>query len=40
VDERASDVFGDATIPVLADGIKWGGTIPNGKLSNNVGFLQ
>jgi phosphate-selective porin OprO/OprP len=36
--ERAT--FGDATIPVLADGIKWGGTIPNGKFVYNVGFFK
>jgi phosphate-selective porin OprO/OprP len=36
--ERAT--FGDATIPVLADGIKWGGTIPNGKFVYNFGFFK
>jgi phosphate-selective porin OprO and OprP len=30
----------DAFIPILADGIKWTGRIPNGKLVYNVGFFR
>lgn len=35
--ERAT--MNDALIPVLADGIKWSGTIPNGKFVYSVGFF-
>lgn len=30
----------DALIPILADGIKWVGSIPNGKFVYNVGFYK
>ena len=36
--ERAT--INDAMIPILADGIKWSGTIPNGKLVYNIGFFK
>jgi phosphate-selective porin OprO/OprP len=35
--ERAT--INDALIPILADGIKWTGTIPNGKLVYNIGYF-
>jgi phosphate-selective porin OprO/OprP len=35
--ERAT--MNDALIPILADGIKWSGTIPNGRLVYNIGFF-
>ncbi len=35
--ERAT--MNDALIPILADGIKWSGTIPNGRFVYNVGFF-
>jgi phosphate-selective porin OprO/OprP len=30
----------DAMIPILADGVKWSGTIPNGKFLYNFGFFK
>jgi phosphate-selective porin OprO/OprP len=36
--ERAT--VNDALIPILADGIKWTGRIPSGKLVYNVGFFH
>jgi phosphate-selective porin OprO/OprP len=36
--ERAAT--NDALIPILADGIKWNGTIPGGKLVYNVGYFE
>jgi len=35
--ERAT--MNDALIPILADGIKWSGTVPNGKFVYSVGFF-
>lgn len=36
--ERAAT--NDALVPILADGVKWNGTIPNGKLVYNIGFFE
>ena len=36
--ERAT--MNDALIPILADGIKWNGYIPNGKFLYNIGFFR
>ena len=36
--ERAT--ANDAFIPILADGIKWSGYVPNGKLVYNLGFFR
>lgn len=30
----------DALVPILADGVKWSGYLPNGKLLYNVGFFR
>jgi phosphate-selective porin OprO/OprP len=35
--ERA--VINDASLPILADGVKWNGYIPSGKLVYNIGFF-
>jgi len=36
--ERAT--MNDALVPILADGVKWSGYIPNGKLVYNIGFFR
>jgi phosphate-selective porin OprO/OprP len=36
--ERAT--MNDALVPILADGIKWNGAIPNGKLLYSLGFFR
>jgi phosphate-selective porin OprO/OprP len=36
--ERAA--INDALLPILADGIKWTGTIPSGKLVYNIGYYN
>jgi phosphate-selective porin OprO/OprP len=36
--ERAT--MNDALIPILADGIKWNGYLPNGKFLYNIGFFK
>lgn len=36
--ERAT--INDAFIPILADGIKWTGTVPSGKFIYNIGFFR
>jgi len=35
--ERAT--INDALIPILADGVKWTGSVPNGRLVYNIGFF-
>ena len=36
--ERAT--MNDALVPILADGVKWNGYLPNGKFVYNVGFFR